>query len=58
MNETELRDRIEQKRLDRVRLVELLERQDLGVMLKQDVTYAIEEVDELLAEFEQIFPAR
>lgn len=56
MNETELRERLEQKRLDRVRLVELLERQDLGVMLRQDVTYAIEEIDELLTEFAQIFP--
>jgi hypothetical protein len=58
MDEKELRERVEQKRLDRARLAELLERQDLGVTLKQDVTHAIEEIDELIAEFELTFPAR
>jgi hypothetical protein len=36
-------------------LVRLLERPDLG-MLSIDVTQAIEEMDELIAEFKQTFP--
>jgi hypothetical protein len=36
--------------------VKLLERPDLG-MLSIDVTQAIEEMDELIAEFKQTFPA-
>lgn len=36
-------------------LVKLLERPDLG-MLSIDVTQAIEEMDELIAEFKQTFP--
>jgi len=58
MEEKELREKVEQKRLDRAKLEEILQRPDLGVALRQDVTYAIEEIDELLAEFERTFPAR
>jgi hypothetical protein len=58
MDEKELREKVEQKRLDRAKLEEILQRPDLGVALRQDVTYAIEEIDELLAEFERTFPAR
>jgi hypothetical protein len=36
-------------------LVKLLERPDLG-MLTIDVNQAIEEIDELIAEFKQTFP--
>lgn len=56
MDEDQLRTAIEKKRLDRGNLVEMLTRQDLGDPLRQDITYAIEEIDELLSEFERSFP--
>ncbi|MBC8123212.1 MAG: hypothetical protein H7Y22_15415 [Gemmatimonadaceae bacterium] len=56
MEDQELfRGRVEKIRAQRGDLVELLERPDLGTM-RQDVSQALEEIDELLTEFERTFP--
>lgn len=56
MEDQELfRGRVEKIRAQRGDLVELLERPDLGTM-RQDVSQALEEIDELLSEFERTFP--
>ena len=51
-----IRDRVELIRDKREILLKLLEQPDLG-MLRIDVNQAIEEMDDLLAEFDTIFPA-
>ncbi|MFS8868274.1 hypothetical protein [Synechococcus sp. H65.1] len=49
-----LKERIKRIRERRPALVKLLERPDLG-SLRVDVNQALEEIDELLQEFEQTF---
>ncbi|MGF1461030.1 MAG: hypothetical protein ACFBSG_18625 [Leptolyngbyaceae cyanobacterium] len=55
MNKQAIRDRVELIRGKREALVKLLEQPDIG-MLRIDVNQALEEMDDLLAEFEAIFP--
>ncbi|NEP15659.1 MAG: hypothetical protein F6J97_02010 [Leptolyngbya sp. SIO4C1] len=50
-----LRDRIEQIRAKREALVRLLEQPNLGT-LRIDVNQALEEMDDLLDEFDRAFP--
>ncbi|HEY9738175.1 MAG TPA: hypothetical protein V6D06_17910 [Trichocoleus sp.] len=50
-----IRDRIEQIRGKRDALVRLLEQPDLGT-LRIDVNQALEEMDDLLEEFDRAFP--
>lgn len=50
-----IRDRIEQIKGKRDALVRLLEQPDLGT-LRIDVNQALEEMDDLLEEFERAFP--
>jgi hypothetical protein len=52
-----IRDRIEQIRGKRETLVRLLEQPDLGT-LRIDVNQALEEMDDLLDEFDRAFPAQ
>lgn len=56
MNTQAIRDRVELIRSKREVLVKLLQQPDLG-MLRIDVNQALEEMDDLLAEFENVFPA-
>lgn len=56
MNKQAIRDRVELIRSKREALVKLLEQPDIG-MLRIDVNQALEEMDDLLAEFDDIFPA-
>lgn len=56
MNKQAIRDRVELIRGKREALVKLLEQPDIG-MLRIDVNQAVEEIDDLLAEFDEIFPA-
>lgn len=56
MNTQAIRDRIELIRSKREVLLKLLEQPDLG-MLRIDVNQALEEMDDLLAEFDSVFPA-
>jgi hypothetical protein len=49
-----LRDRIEQIKQRRDALVRLLEQPDLGT-LRIDVNQALEEMDDLLEEFDRVF---
>ena len=51
-----IRDRIEQIRAKREVLLRLLEQPDLGT-LRIDVNQALEEMDDLLEEFDNTFPA-
>jgi hypothetical protein len=51
-----IRDRIEQIRAKREVLLRLLEQPDLGT-LRIDVNQALEEMDDLLEEFDNAFPA-
>lgn len=55
MNVQVIRDRVELIRSKREALVKLLEQPDLG-MLRIDVNQALEEMDDLLAEFDNVFP--
>jgi hypothetical protein len=55
MNVQAIRDRVELIRSKREALVKLLEQPDLG-MLRIDVNQALEEMDDLLAEFDNVFP--
>lgn len=55
MNTQAIRDRVELIRSKREALVKLLEQPDIG-MLRIDVNQALEEMDDLLAEFEAVFP--
>ncbi|HEY9761300.1 MAG TPA: hypothetical protein V6D07_02180 [Trichocoleus sp.] len=50
-----IRDRIEQIKGKRDALVRLLEQPDLGT-LRIDVNQALEEMDDLLEEFDRAFP--
>ncbi len=56
MNKQAIRDRVELIRSKRAALVKLLEQPDIG-MLRIDVNQALEEMDDLLAEFDAVFPA-
>jgi hypothetical protein len=56
MNTQAIRDRVELIRSKREVLVKLLQQPDLG-MLRIDVNQALEEMDDLLTEFENVFPA-
>lgn len=51
-----IRDRISTIRSKRESLIQLLEQPDLGT-LRIDVNQAIEEMDDLLEEFDRTFPA-
>ncbi|MBD2073216.1 hypothetical protein H6F86_04800 [Phormidium sp. FACHB-592] len=55
MNSETLRERIDLIQGKREALVRLLEQPDLGT-LRIDVNQAIEEIDDLLDEFQQTFP--
>jgi len=55
MDTQAIRDRVELIRSKREVLVKLLEQPDLG-MLRIDVNQALEEMDDLLTEFESVFP--
>lgn len=55
MNAAAIQTRIKEIEGKREFLVKLLERPDLG-LLTIDVNQAIEEMDELIAEFKQTFP--
>lgn len=52
-----IRDRIHQIRSKRDVLVRLLEQPDLGT-LRIDVNQALEEMDDLLEEFDRTFPSQ
>ena len=56
MNKQAIRDRVELIRSKRSALVKLLEQPDIG-MLRIDGNQALEEIDDLLAEFDDVFPA-
>jgi hypothetical protein len=56
MDTSTIQARVQQIESQREFLVKLLERPDLG-LLTIDVNQAIEEMDELIAEFKQTFPA-
>jgi hypothetical protein len=56
MDTSSIQVRVQAIETQREFLVKLLERPDLG-MLSIDVTQAIDEMDELIAEFKQTFPA-
>ncbi len=56
MEEPTLRERVEKVRLQRATLMQLLDKPDLGT-LRQDVTQALEEIDDLLVEYDRTFPA-
>lgn len=51
-----IRDRVETIKAKRETLIRLLEQPDLGT-LRIDVNQALEEMDDLLEEFERTFPA-
>jgi hypothetical protein len=55
MDTSAIQARVQQIESQREFLVKLLERPDLG-LLTIDVNQAIEEMDELIAEFKQTFP--
>jgi hypothetical protein len=52
-----IRDRIENIRTKREALIRLLEQPDLGT-LRIDVNQALEEMDDLLEEFDRTFPTQ
>ncbi|CBN59106.1 MULTISPECIES: hypothetical protein [Kamptonema] len=55
MDAQTIRERVATIESKRETLVRLLERPDLGI-LKIDVSQAIEEIDDLIAEFKRTFP--
>ena len=55
MDKVEIRAKIAQMASKRDSLVELLERPNLGT-LRIDVDQALEELDELIEEFNEVFP--
>lgn len=55
MEQADIKARISQMNSKRDSLVELLERPNLGT-LRIDVDQALEELDELIEEFNEIFP--
>jgi hypothetical protein len=55
MDKIEIKAKIEQMNAKRDSLVELLERPNLGT-LRIDVDQALEELDELIEEFNETFP--
>jgi hypothetical protein len=56
MDTQAIRDRVELIRSKREVLLKLLEQPDIG-MLRIDVNQALEEMDDLLAEFDNVFPS-
>lgn len=56
MDTRDIRDRIQQIKSKRETLLRLLEQPDLGT-LRIDVNQALEEIDDLLEEFDRTFPA-
>ncbi len=56
MDEQALHDRVSQVREQRSFLLNLLEQPDLGT-LRLDVNQALEELDELIEEYERVFAA-
>jgi hypothetical protein len=52
-----IRDRVETIKSKREALIRLLEQPDLGT-LRIDVNQALEEIDDLLEEFDRTFPAQ
>ena len=56
MDTRNIRDRIQQIKGKRETLLRLLEQPDLGT-LRIDVNQALEEIDDLLEEFDRTFPA-
>lgn len=56
MDTRDIRDRIQQIKGKRETLLRLLEQPDLGT-LRIDVNQALEEIDDLLEEFDRTFPA-
>ncbi|MDA0673705.1 MAG: hypothetical protein O3C67_08395 [Cyanobacteria bacterium] len=56
MDTQAIRDRVETIRSKREALLKLLEQPDLGT-LRIDVNQALEEIDDLLEEFDSTFPA-
>ncbi|NER78859.1 MAG: hypothetical protein F6K42_04630 [Leptolyngbya sp. SIO1D8] len=56
MDTQAIRDRVEKIRSKREVLLKLLEQPDLGT-LRIDVNQALEEMDDLLEEFDNTFPA-
>ncbi|TVQ59759.1 MAG: hypothetical protein EA366_04415 [Spirulina sp. DLM2.Bin59] len=56
MDEQALHDRVSQVREQRNFLLNLLEQPDLGT-LRLDVNQALEELDELIEEYERVFAA-
>jgi len=55
MSEATIKEKIREIKGKRTFLVELLERPNLGI-LRIDVNQALEELDELIEEFEKTFP--
>ena len=55
MSEPTIKEKIREIKGKRTFLVELLERPNLGI-LRIDVNQALEELDELIEEFEKTFP--
>ena len=55
MSEATIKSKIQEIKGKRQFLVELLERPNLGI-LRIDVNQALEELDELIEEFEKTFP--
>ncbi|MDB9512084.1 hypothetical protein PN499_12895 [Kamptonema animale CS-326] len=55
MDAQTIRERVATIESKRETLIRLLERPDLGI-LKIDVSQAIEEIDDLIAEFKRTFP--
>ncbi|MBW4696370.1 MAG: hypothetical protein KME03_00475 [Aphanocapsa lilacina HA4352-LM1] len=56
MTEQEIREGVEKVRRERANLLQLIEKPDLGLDTRQDVNQALEEIDDLLVEFERTFP--
>lgn len=55
MSEATIKEKIREIKGKRTFLVELLERENLGI-LRIDVNQALEELDDLIEEFEKTFP--
>ncbi|BAC89488.1 hypothetical protein [Gloeobacter violaceus] len=56
MTEQEIREGVEKVRRERANLLQLIEKPDLSLDTRQDVNQALEEIDDLLVEFERTFP--
>ncbi|MCW6037616.1 hypothetical protein K4A83_15220 [Spirulina subsalsa FACHB-351] len=56
MDEQTLKTKVEEVKGQREFLMKLLEQPDLGI-LRVDVNQALEELDEMIEEYEKVFPA-